>query len=154
MEFWRATRYSSTRCHCRHTSTRSAFDFQYGDNIIRLSTISQLVYNITDYLNVDMPLKLRSDIALTFDDVLLVPCRSSVRSRQAVNTYTRFSRNIEIAIPIVSSNMDTVTESAMAIAMARAGGLGVIHRFMTVERQATEIAYVKQARISMIGKSH
>lgn len=95
-------------------------------------------------------MKLRPDTALTFDDVLLVPRRSSIRSRQAVTTQTCFSRRIDLSIPIVSSNMDTVTESAMAIAMARTGGLGVIHRFMTVERQAAEVARVKHAEGFMV----
>lgn len=99
-------------------------------------------------------MKIRQDTALTFDDVLLVPRRSSVRSRQAVNTRTKFSRRIEMAIPVVSSNMDTVTESAMAMAMARAGGIGVIHRFMTVERQAAEIDRVKRAESLMVENPH
>lgn len=90
-------------------------------------------------------MKIRQDIALTFDDVLLVPRRSSIRSRRAVSTRTRFSRGIELALPVVSSNMDTVTESAMALAMARLGGLGVIHRFMTIARQASEVERVKRA---------
>ncbi len=82
---------------------------------------------------------------LTFDDVLLVPKRSPVRSRRDVNTATRLSRRISLNIPIVSANMDTVTESAMAIAMARAGGIGIIHRFMPIERQAAEVARVKRS---------
>src|SRR5919202_432317 len=90
-------------------------------------------------------MKLRPETALTFDDVLLVPRRSSIRSRRAVDTRTQFSRRIPLAIPLVSSNMDTVTESAMAIAMARLGGIGVIHRFMSVERQAAEVVRVKRA---------
>jgi IMP dehydrogenase len=99
-------------------------------------------------------MKLRPDTALTFDDVLLVPRRSSVRSRQAVNTRACFSRRIELAVPVVSSNMDTVTESAMAMAMARIGGIGVIHRFMTVERQAAEIERVKRAESLMVDHPH
>ncbi|HZB94983.1 MAG TPA: IMP dehydrogenase, partial [Herpetosiphonaceae bacterium] len=90
-------------------------------------------------------MKLRPETALTFDDVLLVPRRSSIRSRRAVDTRTQFSRRIVLAIPLISSNMDTVTESAMAIAMARLGGIGVIHRFMSVERQAAEVVRVKRA---------
>jgi IMP dehydrogenase len=90
-------------------------------------------------------MKLRTETALTFDDVLLVPRRSSIRSRHAVNTRTQLSRRLMLAIPVVSSNMDTVTESAMAQAMARMGGIGVIHRFMTVERQAAEVQRVKRA---------
>ena len=90
-------------------------------------------------------MKLRPETALTFDDVLLVPRRSSIRSRHAVNTRTQLSRRLTLAIPVISSNMDTVTESAMAQAMARMGGIGVIHRFMTVERQAAEVQRVKRA---------
>jgi IMP dehydrogenase len=92
-----------------------------------------------------MALKLRPETALTFDDVLLVPRRSAIRSRHAVTTQTRFSRRIGLAVPVISSNMDTVTEAPMAQAMARMGGLGVIHRFMTVERQAAEVERVKRA---------
>jgi IMP dehydrogenase len=99
-------------------------------------------------------MKLRSETALTFDDVLLVPRRSSVRSRRAVNTHSCFSRRIGLAIPIVSANMDTVTESPMALAMVRAGGIGVIHRFMTVERQAAEVARVKRAEGFMVEHPH
>lgn len=83
---------------------------------------------------------------LTYDDVLLVPQRSSVNSRKQVSTRTKFSRNIELAIPIASSNMDTVTESDMAIAMAELGGIGIVHRFNTIERQVAEIKKVKQHR--------
>lgn len=90
-------------------------------------------------------MKLRSETALAFDDVLLVPRRSSIRSRHAVSTRTQFSHRIALAIPIVSSNMDTVTEYEMAVAMARLGGIGVIHRFMTSERQAAEVERVKRA---------
>lgn len=90
-------------------------------------------------------MKLRPETALTFDDVLLVPRRSSIRSRHAVNTRTQLSRRLTLAIPVISSNMDTVTESAMAQAMARMGGIGVIHRFMTVDRQAAEVQRVKRA---------
>lgn len=90
-------------------------------------------------------MKLRPELALTFDDVLLVPRRSSIRSRRAVTTRTQFSRRITLSIPIVSSNMDTVTESAMALALARLGGIGVIHRFMSVARQAAEVERVKRA---------
>ena len=99
-------------------------------------------------------MKLRPDAALTFDDVLLVPKRSTVRSRHGVNPSACFSRHIRLAVPIVSSNMDTVTESNMAIAMARAGGIGVLHRFMTVERQATEVARVKRAEGFMVEYPH
>jgi IMP dehydrogenase len=99
-------------------------------------------------------MRLRPETALTFDDVLLVPRRSSVRSRQAVSTHTCFSRRIRLAIPIISANMDTVTEAPMALAMARAGGIGVIHRFMTVERQAAEVERVKRAEGLMVDDPH
>ncbi len=90
-------------------------------------------------------MKLRPTLGLTFDDVLLVPKRSSIASRTAVNTHAQLSRRIRLAIPIISANMDTVTEATMAIAMARAGGIGAIHRFMTIERQAAEVSRVKRA---------
>jgi IMP dehydrogenase len=90
-------------------------------------------------------MKLRPDTGLTFDDVLLVPKHSSIRSRSDVDTATFLVPNIQMAIPIISSNMDTVTEASMAIAMAQAGGIGIIHRFMTVDSQAREVRRVKRA---------
>ena len=95
-----------------------------------------------------MPVPIRD--ALTFDDVLLVPKRSSVHSRKEVDLSTRLSRNIKLNIPVVSANMDTVTESAMAIAMAHNGGIGIIHRFMPVERQVEEVLKVKRAESVII----
>jgi IMP dehydrogenase len=97
-----------------------------------------------------MALKLRPETALTFDDVLLVPKRSAIRSRFAVNTHTQFSRHISLAVPIVSSNMDTVTEWAMARAMAHLGGIGVIHRFMTIDHEAAEVQRVKRTEGFMV----
>jgi IMP dehydrogenase len=76
--------------------------------------------------------------------VLLVPRRSSVASRREVSTHSRFTRGIELAVPIVSANMDTVTESAMAIALARQGGIGVLHRFLPIDREAAEVSRVKR----------
>ncbi|MBI3559538.1 IMP dehydrogenase, partial [Candidatus Gottesmanbacteria bacterium] len=78
-------------------------------------------------------------LGLTYDDVLLIPQKSAVQSRSEVVTKTHLSRNIPLAIPFVSSNVDTVTESAMAITMAKLGGIGIIHRFMTIDRQVEEI---------------
>jgi len=72
---------------------------------------------------------------LTYDDVLLVPAFSEILPRE-VNIQSKFTRNISINVPIVSAAMDTVTESQMAIAMAREGGIGVLHKNMTIERQA------------------
>lgn len=86
---------------------------------------------------------------LTFDDVLLVPAYSEVLPRN-VNLSTHFSRNIEIKAPIVSAAMDTVTESALAIAIAREGGIGVIHKNMTIEAQAKQVSEVKRAENGMI----
>lgn len=90
-------------------------------------------------------MNLRSETGLTFDDVLLVPKRSSIRSRSAVDTSTWLVPGIRMAIPIISANMDTVTEAPMAIVMAQTGGLGVIHRFMSIERQAEAVRRVKRS---------
>jgi IMP dehydrogenase len=93
-------------------------------------------------------------LGLTFDDVLLIPKRSGVTSRAQVDTRSRLTRRIEVAIPIVSANMDAVTESAMAIAMAREGGIGVIHRFLSVERQVAEVRRVKRAESIVIDEPY
>lgn len=95
-------------------------------------------------------LRVRPAVGLTFDDVLLSPRHSAIRSRGETRTDTAFSRRIPLRMPIVSANMDTVTESEMAIAMARAGGIGVIHRFMPIERQAAEVRRVKRAEALVI----
>lgn len=87
---------------------------------------------------------------LTFDDVLLVPKRSSVISRTQTDLKTKLSRNIIINIPLVSANMDTITESGMAIALAREGGIGIIHRFMTIGDQVDEVLRVKRSESVMI----
>src|ERR1700732_12801 len=87
--------------------------------------------------------------ALTFDDVMLVPAASGVMPGET-DTRTRLTREIELGIPLVSAAMDTVTESALAIAMAQAGGIGVIHRNMTVEQQADEVRKVKKFEAGMV----
>ncbi|HQG08497.1 MAG TPA: IMP dehydrogenase [Dysgonamonadaceae bacterium] len=86
---------------------------------------------------------------LTFDDLLLVPAYSQVLPRN-VDLTTKFSRNITLNIPMVSAAMDTVTETAMAIAIAREGGIGVIHKNMTIEQQAKQVRAVKRAENGMI----
>src|SRR4249919_3771829 len=83
-------------------------------------------------------------IGLTYDDVLLVPRRSRVRSRQDVSTRSSFTPGIDLEVPIVSANMDTVTTAPMAVAMAQLGGLGVLHRFVPVEEEAAEVRRVKR----------
>jgi len=87
---------------------------------------------------------------LTFDDVLLVPKYSDITSRSQTNLSTKLSRNISINLPFVSANMDTVTESAMATTMARVGGIGIIHRFLTIQEQANEVLKVKRSGSVMI----
>src|SRR6202166_5204375 len=87
---------------------------------------------------------------LTFDDVLLVPGKSSVLPAE-VETETHFTRKLKINVPLVSAAMDTVTESRLAIAMARQGGIGLIHRNMPIDRQAEEVDRVKRSESGMIG---
>ena len=82
---------------------------------------------------------------LTFDDVLLIPAFSNVLPRE-VSLASKFSRRITLNVPIVSAAMDTVTESALAIAIAREGGIGVIHKNMPIEEQARQVHAVKRAR--------
>lgn len=92
---------------------------------------------------------LRSGAGLTFDDVLLVPRHATVHPRD-VSTASFLTRQIPLQIPLISAAMDTVTESEMAIAMARAGGIGVIHKNMAIDRQAAEIDRVKRSESGMI----
>ncbi len=92
---------------------------------------------------------IRPGLALTFDDVLLVPRHSTVHPRQ-VSVQSRLTRAIPLNIPLVSAAMDTVTEAQMAIAMARAGGIGVIHKNMSVDKQAAEVDRVKRSESGMI----
>src|SRR5260221_8838238 len=87
--------------------------------------------------------------ALTFDDVLLLPARSDVVPAKA-NTQTQLTRNISLNIPVLSAAMDTVTESHMAIALAQQGGLGIVHRNLTIEQQAEEVDKVKRSESGMI----
>src|SRR5678815_3251282 len=87
--------------------------------------------------------------ALTFDDVLLVPQHSTIVPTQ-VDVSTRFTRNIRLNVPLVSAAMDTVTESALAIALAQHGGLGVIHKNLSIEEQASEVDRVKRSESGMI----
>src|SRR5262249_29590454 len=91
---------------------------------------------------------------LTFHDVLLVPKRSSIASRKNVKTAGRFSRRIALKVRIVSANMVTVTESRMAVALARAGGVGSIHRFLTVEEEVAQVAKVKRAESIVIERPY
>lgn len=83
---------------------------------------------------------------LAYDDVLLVPKRSRIESRRLVNTETNLTKNIKLSVPIIGANMDTVCESEMAIALARVGGIGIIHRFLTIDEQVLEVKKVKEAR--------
>jgi len=92
---------------------------------------------------------LRNGLGLTFDDVLLVPRHSTVHPRQ-VSVTTRLTRAIPLNIPLIAAAMDTVTEASMAIAMAREGGIGVIHKNMTIDRQASEVDRVKRSESGMI----
>ena len=93
--------------------------------------------------------RLRPEPGLTFDDVLLVPRHSAVHPSD-VSTVTRLTRSIPLNIPLISAAMDTVTEADMAIAMARAGGMGVLHKNMSVDRQAAEVDRVKRSESGMI----
>ena len=87
--------------------------------------------------------------ALTFDDVMLVPAASSILPSDT-DTRTRITREIELGIPLISAAMDTVTEGALAIAMAQAGGLGVIHRNLPIDQQAAEVRKVKKFEAGMV----
>jgi IMP dehydrogenase len=93
--------------------------------------------------------RIRPGVALTFDDVLLVPRHSTVHPRD-VQVSSRFTRSIPLNIPLVAAAMDTVTEADMAIAMARAGGIGVLHKNMSIDRQAAEVDRVKRSESGMI----
>src|SRR4026208_2549050 len=102
----------------------------------------------TDILNADQ-ISVGLTTALTFDDVLRVPRHSAVLPSE-VDVSANFTRNIRLHVPIASAAMDTVTESRLAIAMARQGGLGIIHKNLTVEEQASEVDRVKRSESGMI----
>ena len=93
--------------------------------------------------------RVRSPAALTFDDVLLVPAHALTHPKD-VSVKSRFTRGIELNVPLISAAMDTVTESDMAIAMARSGGIGVLHKNMSIDRQAAEVDRVKRSESGMI----
>ena len=93
-------------------------------------------------------------LALTYDDVLLVPRRSSIASRRDVDTKSRLTRNIKLGVPIVSANMDTVTDARLAVALAHEGGIGIIHRFMSIEEEAAEVARVKRPEEVVVRDVH
>jgi IMP dehydrogenase len=97
-------------------------------------------------------MKILPETALTYDDVLLVPQYSNVDSRRILSTKSCLTKKITLQVPIVSANMDVVTESEMAITMAREGGIGMIHRFMTIAEQARQIQRVKKAESFIVDK--
>src|ERR1700745_4209685 len=90
-----------------------------------------------------------SPVGLTFDDVLLLPARSEALRGEA-DTSTRITRKLRLRVPLVSSAMDTVTEARMAIAMARQGGVGVLHRNLSIEEQAQQVDLVKRSEAGMV----
>lgn len=90
---------------------------------------------------------------LTFDDVLIVPAKSDVRSRRIPELKSQLTKNITLDIPIVSANMDTITEYDMALAMHELGGLGILHRFMTIEEQVVQVNQLKQKGLKNISAS-
>ncbi len=89
-------------------------------------------------------------LGLTFDDVLLLPAASDVVPPANVDTSSQLTKRIRLRVPLVSSAMDTVTESRMAIAMARAGGMGVLHRNLSVAEQAGQVETVKRSEAGMV----
>jgi len=92
-------------------------------------------------------MNIRKQIGLTFDDVLLVPQKTNLVSRGEVDLSTNLTKKIKLKIPVISANMDTVTEVEMAIALAREGGIGIIHRFATIEREAEMVRNVKKENL-------
>jgi IMP dehydrogenase len=110
--------------------------------------LDRKAYNARRHHHIKENLQIKD--GLTFDDVLLVPKRSAVISRSQTDLRTRLSTNISLNIPLISANMDTVTEARMAIALAREGGIGIVHRFMTIEDQVDEILKVKRSESVVI----
>jgi IMP dehydrogenase len=98
----------------------------------------------------EIAMKILPDVALAYDDVLLIPQYSNVASRRKLSTQTRLTRRISLQAPVISANMDTVTESQMAITMARQGGIGIIHRFMTIDEQVRQIEHVKKSESHIV----
>jgi len=92
-------------------------------------------------------LKIKKNLGLTFDDVLLVPKLTSIESRRQVDLSTFLTKKIKLKIPLISANMDTVTESRMAIELAKLGGIGIIHRFLPIETQVEELKKVKKEKL-------
>src|SRR5512132_1799051 len=97
-------------------------------------------------------MKILPEMALTYDDVLLVPQYSDVASRRSLSTKSWLTKKSALQMATVSANMDGVTESEMAITMAREGGIGMIHRFMTIAEQARQIERVKKAESYIVDK--
>lgn len=90
---------------------------------------------------------------LTFDDVLITPARSDIRSRRDPQLTSKLTKNIQIETPIISANMDTITEFDMALAMHRLGGMGILHRFITTEEQSSQARRLKEAGVKNISAS-
>lgn len=90
---------------------------------------------------------------LTFDDVLLVPAKSDIKSRRTPSLKTKLTKNFEIETPILSANMDTITESDMAIAMNQLGAIGILHRFITIEQQVAEVTKLKNSGATLLSAS-
>ncbi len=91
--------------------------------------------------------------ALTYDDVLIVPAKSDIRSRRAPDLSSRLTKKLRINMPFVSANMDTVTEAPMAIAMAKLGGVGILHRFMPIAEQIRQVREVRESGAVIVGAS-
>jgi IMP dehydrogenase len=114
---------------------------------MEMNTASNDTATDTDLKDI-MDRKLKAE-GLTYDDVLLVPGRSSVMPRQ-VDTSSQLTKNVKLNVPVLSAAMDTVTEADLAIAMAREGGAGVLHKNMSIEDQAAEVRRVKRSESGMI----